>query len=182
MDRCEGLACQGHQCGHESLHRLAKIVAIKTWTSQGERSLVIVFGIRLFQIGADGIQIGDSLCLSDSGLEMSHGHKNPAFAARVELVRPLDLLLVDDGSKETGIEKHESSAEARRRHTDDGVGMLVHLSNAADDAAVILKMSMPIVVAKNDVRSAVGAMLIGGMEETAEVRVNAQHIEVASAD
>ena len=95
---------------------------------------------------------------------------------------PLDLLLVDDGSKETRIEKHESPAEARRCHTDDGVGMLVHLSNAADDAAVILKMSVPIVVAKNDVRSAVGAMLIGGMEETAEVRLKAQHIEVVSAD
>src|SRR5258708_20593843 len=117
--------------------------------------------------GGEGIQIGDSLCRSDSGVEMSHGHKNPAFAARVELVRPLDLLLVDNGSKETRIEKHESSAEARRRHTDDGVGMLVYLSNAADDAAVILKMSVPIIVAENDVRGAVGAMLIRTVEETA---------------
>src|SRR5258708_35643626 len=113
---------------------------------------------------------------------MSHGHKNPTFAARVELVSPLDLLLVDDGSKETRIEKHESPAEARRCHTDDGVGMLVHLSNAADDAAVIRKMSVPIVVAKNDVRIAVGAMLIASMEETAEVRLKTQHIKVVSAD
>src|SRR5260370_29113844 len=113
---------------------------------------------------------------------MSPGHKNPALAARVQVVLTLDLLLVDNGRKETRIEKHESSAEARRRHTDDGVGMLVYLSNAADDAAVILKMSVPIIVAENEVRAAVGAILIGGMEETAEVRLKAQHIEVDSAD
>ena len=107
--------------------------------------------------------------------------KNPALAARVQVVLPLHLLLVDQGNKETRIEKHESAVESGRRHANDGVGMLVHLSNTAHDTAVVLKTSVPIVVAENDVGGAVGAVLIGGVKETTERRLKAEYIEVIPA-
>ncbi len=99
---------------------------------------------------------------------MSHGHKKPALAARIQVVHSFHLLLVDEGNEETRIEEHQSPVEPRRRHADDGIGMLIHLNNTAHDAAVILKMSVPIVVAENYVGSAVRAVLIGGVEEAAK--------------
>src|SRR5438552_14725735 len=131
-------AGEEHQSGHESADGLAKIVAIETWTSQGKRSFVVVLGIGFFEIGADGVQIGNRLCRSDSRFQMSHGHKNPAVAARVQVIYALDLLLVHDGHKETRIEKHQGAVEAGRRYTDDGKGLLVDLDNAAYHAAIIL--------------------------------------------
>ena len=59
--------------------------------------------------------------------------------------------------------------------------MLVHLNSTAKHAAIILKMGVPIPVAEHDKRSAVGAMLIGGVEETAKIRLNAQCVEVVPA-
>ena len=51
--------------------------------------------------------------------------------------------------------------------------MLVQLNNAAHHAAIILKMAVPIRVGEHDIWSAVGAMLIGSVEETAKIRLNA---------
>ena len=166
-------AGEKHQSGHESADGLAKIVAIEAGTGQGKSSFVVVLGIGFFQIGADGVQISNRLCRSDSRFQMSHGHKDPAVAARVQVIHALDLLLVHDGNKETRIEEHQGAVEAMRRHADDGKGMLVDLNNAAYHAAIILKMRVPIVVSENDVGSAVRAMLIGGVEETAKRRLKA---------
>ena len=63
--------------------------------------------------------------------------------------------------------------ELGRRYAEDGEGMLVHLDHTAHHAAIILKMAVPIGVGEHDIRSAVGAMLIGGVEETAKIRLNA---------
>ena len=60
-------------------------------------------------------------------------------------------------------------------------GCLLSLNNAAHHAAIILKMGVPIRVGEHDIRSAVRAMLIGGVEETAEIRLNAQYVEVVPA-
>ena len=59
--------------------------------------------------------------------------------------------------------------------------MLVHLHNTAHHAAIILKMGVPIRVGEHDIGSAVRAMLVGGVEETAEIRLNAQGVEVVPA-
>ena len=50
--------------------------------------------------------------------------------------------------------------------------MLVQLNHTAHHAAIVLKMAVPICVAEHDIRSAVRAMLIGGVEETAKIRLN----------
>ena len=62
----------------------------------------------------------------------------------------------------------------RRRYTEDGERMLVQLDHAAHHAAIILKMAVPIRVAEDDIRSTVGAVLIGGVKEAAKIRLNAQ--------
>src|SRR5579863_9508032 len=60
--------------------------------------------------------------------------------------------------------------------------MLVELHYAARHAAVVLKMGVPVSVGENDVRSAVGATLIGGVKETAEVGLDVQCVEIISCD
>ena len=98
--------------------------------------------------------------------------KSPAAAAVVQAVPPFYLLLVHHRHKEIGRDEHESPAKVRRRHAEDGKRMFVHLNDAAHHATIIVKMAVPIRVAEHDIRSAVGAMLIGGVEETAEIRLN----------
>ncbi len=56
--------------------------------------------------------------------------------------------------------------------------MFVQLNDAAHYAAVILKMAVPIGVRQNDIRSAVWAMLIRGVNESAKIRLNLEHVEV----
>jgi len=51
--------------------------------------------------------------------------------------------------------------------------MLVQLNDSPDDAGISLKTSVPICMAEHDIGSAVGAMLIGGMNEPTEIRVKA---------
>src|SRR5579864_3668840 len=59
--------------------------------------------------------------------------------------------------------------------------MLVELNNTTHHAAVILKTVMPKRVGEHDIRSAVRAMLIGAVEEAAQIRLNAQYVEVVPA-
>jgi hypothetical protein len=93
---------------------------------------------------------------------MSECLKNPTLGARVQVHFPIDLRRVDDGHKQIGIEEDQGAMKFRRCHTDDGKGMLVQLDDAADDAAIILKTSVPVGVTEHDVGSAVGAMLVQG--------------------
>ena len=59
--------------------------------------------------------------------------------------------------------------------------MPVEPNNAAHHGAIVLKMVVPICVGEHDIRRAVLAVLIGSVEETAKVRLNAQCVEVVSA-
>ena len=63
--------------------------------------------------------------------------------------------------------------EPRRSYADDGKRMFVELNGTAQHTAIIVKTSMPIRIGEHDIRSAVGAMLIGAVEETAKMRLNA---------
>lgn len=51
--------------------------------------------------------------------------------------------------------------------------MLVHLNRTAHYATIILKLGVPKRVGKHDIRSTVRAMLIGGVEEMAKIRLQA---------
>src|ERR1700675_2405925 len=104
---------------------------------------------------------------------MPHHHQNAAVPARIQHIHPLYLLLVDDRHPEIGKDKQQSSPELRRCYAQDSKRMLVQLNRTAHHAAIILKMAMPKHVGEHDIRSAVWTLLIGAMEETAKIRVNA---------
>ena len=88
------------------------------------------------------------------------------------------ILLVDHRHKEVGIEEQQCPVELGRRDAQDGVRMLVHLDDAAHHAAIVLKMTVPIGVGQHQVRCAVRAMLVGDVEEAAEIWLNLHRIEV----
>ena len=60
--------------------------------------------------------------------------------------------------------------------------MLVELNHAAHHAAIVLKVAVPVGITEHDVRSAVGAVLVGGVKEAAKIRLHAQCVEVVSGD
>src|ERR1700730_8097459 len=103
---------------------------------------------------------------------MSHRHENPTVPARVQVIR-VDLLVVHNRHKKIGMEKQEGPVELRRRYPEDGKRMLVHLNPTAHHATIILEMGVPIRVGEHDIRSAVRAMLIGGVKEMAKIRLKA---------
>src|SRR5690349_19589781 len=109
---------------------------------------------------------------------MPNGHEQRMGPPHVESILSLHLLLIHYRNKEIGNGRQQSSVKPWWRYTDDGKRMLVHPDSAAHDATVILKMRVPVIVTEHDVRRAVGAVLILGMEETAQVRLNAQHVEI----
>src|SRR5580692_10955820 len=78
-------------------------------------------------------------------------------------------------------EKQDGPLEPSRRHAKDSECLLVESNNAPHDGAIILKMAVPICVGEHDIGRAVGAMLIGSVEEAAKIRLNAQYVEVVSA-
>src|SRR6516164_7348756 len=89
--------------------------------------------------------------------------------------------MVHDGHEDIRSEKQDGPLEPWRRHAKDGEWMPVEPNNAAHHPAIILKMAVPICVGEHDKGGAVWAVLIGSVEETAKVRVNAQYVEVVSA-
>jgi len=72
--------------------------------------------------------------------------------------------------------------ETRRRYTEDSKGTLVELNCTAHHVAIVLKMAVPKRIGEHNIRSAVRAMLIGRVNESAKIRPNAQYVEVVPAD
>src|SRR4030081_1975811 len=56
--------------------------------------------------------------------------------------------------------------------------MLAHLNHVAHHTLIVLEKTGPIRVAEHEKRGAVGAVLIGAVEEAAKVRVDPEHVEV----
>src|SRR5215468_8727439 len=50
-----------HQCSHERPDRAAEIVSVKAGTRQGKAPVLVVFGVGLLEVCADGVQIRDRL-------------------------------------------------------------------------------------------------------------------------
>src|ERR1700683_4337935 len=93
-----------------------------------------------------------------------------ALSAYIKVILALDLFLIDHGHKEIGREKHQSAVEIRRGDAHDGKRIFIYLNNAAYHAGIIVKIAMPVRVGEDDIGSAVRAMLIGRVKETAKIR------------
>src|SRR5216684_2689126 len=89
--------------------------------------------------------------------------------------------MVHDWQEDIRSEKQDGSLEPWRRHAKDGEWMPVESNNAAHHGAIVLKMVMPICVGEHDIGRAVWAVLIGSVEQSANVRLNPQYVEVVSA-
>src|SRR5690348_11713665 len=89
--------------------------------------------------------------------------------------------MIHDGHEDIRSEKQDGPLELWRCHAKDGEWMPVEPNNAAHHGAIVLKMVVPICVGEHDIRGAVWAMLIGSVEESPKVRLNAQYVEVVSA-
>jgi hypothetical protein len=63
--------------------------------------------------------------------------------ARGQVIRSLDLFLVHHRHKKFGIEKQKRPVETHGRNTDDGVGMLIYKTRAAQHTWIILKAVVP---------------------------------------
>jgi len=132
--------------------------------------------------GADGAEIGGSLGWGDARFEVSENLEDPPVAAAIQLAQATHLFMVDEGHEEVGSEEQESAVEAGRRDADDGEGVLVEPNDAADDAGIVVETAVPETVAEGDVGSAVGAVFVRAMNEAAQIRLNAERVEVVSAD
>src|SRR5262249_27390656 len=147
-------------------------------TSQCESRGAVIFGVRLRQPGADRVEIGSRLFRSHAWFQMSQcGHDSPVVRPILELI----LVVVNHRYKKGRREKQHGSAELRRSDTDDGERLLVHRNNTAHHAAVTLKMTLPVPVGQNDVGSAVWALFVRRVQQSAEVRPNLQGIKVVTA-
>ena len=72
------------------------------------------------------------------------------------------------------------AAEVRRGNAKNREGMLVQLNRTPHDCRIPEEMIAPIGIAEHDIRTAVGAVLIGAVKEAAKIRLDAQSIEVVS--
>jgi len=80
------------------------------------------------------------------------------------------------GETNTTVPRNSGGATARMVKR-----MLVQLNRTAHYATIIVKVAVPICVTEDDIRSAVRTMIIGEVEETAEVRLNPQCVKVVAA-
>src|SRR6202020_1889314 len=71
--------------------------------------------------------------------------------------------------------------ELRWCYAENRVGELVQLHCASDYVGITVEVTLPVGVTEHDVRAAVGAVLIGAMEEAAKIRANSQCVKIISA-
>ncbi len=114
----------------------------------------------------------------DSRLQVSDGHQKRRESALVQAIPPFQLQLVYDRHEEILREKQHRPVEPRRRNTDDGERVLVQSNRAANHAAVVLKVGVPIRVVEHDIRGAIRTSLIGCVKEPAQVRPYPKYVEV----
>src|SRR5580658_2348518 len=85
--------------------------------------MAIVFRIGLFEIGANGVEIGDGLRGSDTSLEMAQHHQKSTVPARLQDILSLDLFLVHKRHPEIGKDDQQRPAELRWGYTEDSKRM-----------------------------------------------------------
>ena len=107
-----------------------------------------------------------------------HGRVVTAIFERIE---PLHERLLDDGDPEGRREEQLGAAEPFRPDADDGEWVPVDLNAPPYHSGVVMEVAMPVGVAEHDVRCAIRTLLIGGVEEAAEMRLHAEEVEVVAA-
>jgi hypothetical protein len=90
---------------------------------------------------------------------VSDGHEKPSGSAIVHVDPTVDLLVVHDRHPKIGREEDNGSTKFWRSYADDREWMLIQLNHTAH-AAIVLKMTVPIVVAEHHIWSAVWPMII----------------------
>ena len=140
------------------------------------------FWVGLFEGGTDAVEVGSCLSESDPRFEAAK-HFKDAFGvgACVEEVLAVHLLLVDDRHEEVRNAEQQRPRKAARGDADDGEGMAPEQDSTTDDVGILVKTSVPAGPGEHDVGRAAGAVLVGGVKNAAEERLNADEVEVISA-
>ena len=112
---------------------------------------------------------------------MTEDLEHKSHAARVEDVRVADLLVIDHRRVKVGEEEEHCPMKLGRGDSDDREGVLVDPDHAANGARVIVEMRAPVAVREDDIGRAVGPVFVRGVKEAAEVRLDAEDVEVVAA-
>ena len=120
-------ARQQHQPGHEGPRRPAERIPHQPGPRQGELEQFILFGIGFRQRSGNGIQVRCGGGRGDAGLQMAD-HPGEMVSALFHRIPSANLRKVDDGREKVRREEEFRAAEGGRRHSDNGVGMLVDLN------------------------------------------------------
>jgi hypothetical protein len=93
-------------------------------------------------------------------------------ASRRRIIRRMPLLL-SPNEIEIAVGPRKGDSQSGRADRQSRIGpIVVHLNKTTHNATIIVKMAVPICVAEHDIGSAVRTAIIGGVEETAEIRLN----------
>jgi len=103
------------------------------------------------------------------------------IASAFQEFRPQEDGVLDDRDPHIGGKEELGSAKGRRGDSDDGERVFVDRDGAANDGRVAVEVAVPVCIAEDDVRGAVFTLLVGGMKESAEVRLDIEGIEVVAA-
>src|SRR5205807_8315365 len=101
--------------------------------------------------------------------------------ALVQVARPLNLLLIHERHPNRWRVKRFGAAESRWRDSKDHISKFVHSNRTAHHTYVALEMALPKGITEHNVRGAVRTILICTVEETPQIRMNAQYIKIISA-
>ena len=104
------------------------------------------------------------------------------IAAASKKVVALDLLLIHYRHPEVRPDEEVDAVKVRRCDTDDREGMLVELDGGSQYTGVGMEAVAPESIAEHDVRCGIRPVLVALMEEAAELRSHAEHIEVVAGD
>jgi hypothetical protein len=152
-----------------------------TSPSSPQRLPVVRLGIFLCELGGDGAEIFGGLLGRYAGLQSTDDGDRGGCAVVQEVVAP-ELLFVQHGDPVVGPDEALGAVKLRGSDANDGERMLVELDGGADDCRVGVKRAAPESIAQDQIRRGVGAVLVGGVEEAACLRFDAEEVEVVAGD
>src|SRR5438270_5444513 len=94
---------------------------------------------------------------------------NPMTSPCIQKIVVASLFLTHDGHEKVGGKTYKNTDESRRCYSDDGKRVLIELDHTANHATIVAKTCVPVRIAQHHIGSAVGAMLVGGVEQTAKI-------------
>src|SRR6185437_3680566 len=138
---------------------------------------MIVVGILLLELQAEGVDFGAGLRERDAGLEARDHVCSPKTTLMQETLRDAgeNLVAHGDGNPHVGAAEISDAAKIARGHADDGVLHLVELNRFTDDVAVRAELRVPERVTENHVRTRSGVFV--RRKEAPEERLHAENVE-----